>query len=51
MSKKDLKVLGALATIGGAIVVIHGVTSKKWQTAHTVFTIIAVVVAVASLAS
>jgi uncharacterized membrane protein len=49
MSKKDLKVLGAVAAIGGAVVIIHGVTSKKWQTAHTVLTLLSVFVAIASL--
>lgn len=49
MSKKDLKALGAVATIGGAVVVVHGITSKKWQTAHTVFCVLGAVVALATL--
>lgn len=48
MSKKDWKAIGAVAAIGGAVVAIHGVTSKKWQTAHTVFVVVALVVALAT---
>ncbi|HTW06333.1 MAG TPA: hypothetical protein VME46_02415 [Acidimicrobiales bacterium] len=36
MTKKGLKTLGIIATVGGAAVALHGTTSKKWETAHTV---------------
>jgi hypothetical protein len=49
MSKKDLKVLGVIAAAGGAVVAIHGITSKKWQTAHSVFSVLGAVVALATL--
>ena len=49
MNKTDLKTLGAIATVGGVVVVAHGITSKKWQTAHTIFTALSVVVALATL--
>ena len=49
MDKKDLKMLGTIATVGGVIVVAHGITSKKWQTAHTVLSVLSVVVALATL--
>lgn len=49
MSKKDLKVLGVVATIGGAAVVLHGVTSKKWETAHSLFSALSIVVALLTL--
>jgi len=49
MSKKDLQMLGVIAAAGGAVVVVHGITSKKWQTAHTVFSLLGAVVALATL--
>ena len=50
MNKKDLKVLGAIAAVGGAAVAIHGITSKRWQTAHTIFAVVGAAVALATLA-
>jgi hypothetical protein len=50
MSKKDLKALGAIAAVGGVAVVVHGITSKKWETAHTVFSLLGAVVALLTLA-
>ena len=44
MNKKQLARVGAVATIGGGIVTLHGVTSRRWQKAHTVFTVLAIVV-------
>ena len=44
MKKKDLATLGAVATIGGAIVALHGITSKRWKEAHTVFVVASLVV-------
>jgi uncharacterized membrane protein HdeD (DUF308 family) len=49
MDKEDLKMLGAIATVGGVIVVAHGIKSKKWQTAHTVLSVLSGVVALATL--
>jgi hypothetical protein len=31
MSKKDLKTLGTIASVGTAVVAIHGITSKRWR--------------------
>jgi hypothetical protein len=44
MNKKQLVRVGAVATIGGGIVTLHGITSRRWQRAHTVFTVLAMVV-------
>ncbi len=44
MNKKQLARVGAVATIGGGIVTLHGITSRRWQKAHTVFTGLAIVV-------
>jgi hypothetical protein len=49
MSKKDLKVLGMIATVGVVAVVVHGITSKKWETAHTLFSVLGAVVALSTL--
>ena len=48
MNKKDLKAVGAIAAVGTAIVALHGVTSKRWQTAHTILTVIGAVVALST---
>lgn len=50
MSKKDAQLLGAVAAVGGAVVVVHGITSKKWETAHTFFSVLSTLVALATLA-
>jgi len=42
MTKKQLARVGAVATIGGGIVTLHGITSRRWQRAHTVFTVLAI---------
>jgi hypothetical protein len=44
-----MKRLGVAAAVGTAIVVIHGVTDKKWKDAHTLFTVVGAIVALASL--
>jgi hypothetical protein len=49
VNKKDLKTIGAIAAVGGAVVAIHGVTTKRWQIAHTVFTVAGALVALATL--
>jgi hypothetical protein len=46
MDKKQLARVGAVATIGGGIVTLHGITSKRWQKAHTLFTGLAIVIGV-----
>jgi hypothetical protein len=48
MSKKELAALAAVATIGGGLVTLHGITSKRWKEGHTAFTALAVVVALIS---
>jgi hypothetical protein len=48
MSKKNLATLGAVATIGGAVVALHGITNKRWKEGHTTFTVLAAVVALIS---
>jgi hypothetical protein len=49
MSKRDAQTLGAIAAVGVAIVVIHGITNEKWSEAHTLFTVVGAVAAVAAL--
>ena len=41
MTKSQLTKIGAIATIGGAIVTIHGTTSGHWKRAHTLFSVVA----------
>lgn len=48
MSKKDWQSIGTIATVGGAIVALHGMTNRRWQTWHTVFVALATVAAVGS---
>jgi hypothetical protein len=48
MNKKQLTRVGAVATIGGGIVTLHGITSRRWQRAHTAFATLALVVAAIS---
>ena len=43
--------VGAIGAIGSGVTVLHGLTSKNWTTAHTVFTIGGIVAAVGSLVS
>ncbi len=40
MSAKDLQVVGAVAVIAGAIVTLHGLTSRRWRQAHTVVVVL-----------
>jgi hypothetical protein len=42
MTNSDWRVIGTWGTIVGAIVMLHGVTSKNWRTAHTVASILTV---------
>jgi hypothetical protein len=49
VSKKDLKIIGAIAAVGGTVLAIHGITSKRWQTAYTFFTIAGALVALGTL--
>ena len=46
MSTKNERAIGMLSTIGSAVVAIHGITSKRWKTAHTVFVLAGVAAAV-----
>jgi hypothetical protein len=49
MSRRDAETISAIATIGGTIIALHGITSKNWSYAHTLFLALAVVGAVATL--
>lgn len=40
MAKRDWATVGALAAIGTGVVVLHGVTSRKWKDAHTLFSVL-----------
>lgn len=46
MRKRDWDNLSLIATVGGAIVALHGITSRKWQEAHTFFLVLALAAAV-----
>jgi hypothetical protein len=48
MESSDWKALAAIATIGGGIVALHGITSKKWTDAHTLFTALGIAAALAT---
>lgn len=50
MNKKDLKVIGAVAAVGTGVVALHGITSKHWQTAHTIFTLVGLFVTLSTQA-
>jgi hypothetical protein len=45
MSKKDWNALAAVAAVGGAVVTIHGITTRRWQAWHTLFVVLAAVAA------
>ncbi len=48
VESSDWKALAAIATIGGGIVALHGIRSKKWTEAHTFFTVLGIVAALAT---
>ena len=48
MTKTQLTRIGAIATIGGGIVTLHGITNGHWKRAHTVFSVAGGVVGVLS---
>lgn len=48
MNTRQLTTIGAVATIGGGTVMLHRITSRCWQKAHTAFTVLAVAVGVLS---
>ncbi len=50
MTKAQLTKIGAIATIGGGIVTLHGITSGHWRRAHTLFSVAGGVVGVLSFA-
>ena len=50
MRRKFLAKVGALATIGGGLVALHGMSSPRWKRAHAVFTILGLLASVASFA-
>ena len=37
MNKRAVEIIGAISVVGGAFVGIHGVSSKRWQVARSVF--------------
>jgi hypothetical protein len=43
VSRKDWQDLAKLAAAGGAIVALHGITSKKWTEAHTLFAVLGII--------
>jgi hypothetical protein len=38
MSNADWKAIGWVGTLIGAVVIIHGLSSRNWRTAHTIGT-------------
>jgi hypothetical protein len=48
MTKAQLTKVGAIATIGGGIVTLHGITSRHWRRAHTLFSLAGGIVGVLS---
>lgn len=42
MTKSDWRALGSLGALIGAIVMIHGISSKDWKTAHTIGSVLTV---------
>ena len=51
MDKSTWKAIGTLASIGGGLVALHGVSSKRWEDWHTVCTVVAIMAAIGTLAS
>ena len=46
MSNKDWKTLAIVASVGGLVVGLHGITSKRWTNAHTLFVLLGAIAAV-----
>ncbi len=46
----NARTIGLLAIVGSGIVAVHGITSKKWQEAHSIFVVLGVLTAAVSLA-
>ena len=46
MTTSQLTKIGAIATIGGGIVTLHGITSGHWRRAHTLFSVVGAIVGV-----
>jgi len=42
MTKSDWKTLGSLGALIGAIVMLHGISSKEWKSAHTIGSILTI---------
>lgn len=49
MSTKDWQAVQAIATIGGGLTALHGLSNKKWSEAHTAATALGVLAALALL--
>jgi hypothetical protein len=49
--RNDWQAVGAVAAVGTAVTVAHGLTTKNWTTAHTVFTIVGAVAGVGAFLS
>jgi hypothetical protein len=48
MSKKDWKLVGAVATLGGTVVAAHGVANKRWKDWHTTLVVVAALASIVS---
>jgi hypothetical protein len=46
VSAKDWRLVGAVAVAVGAVVAIHGVTSRRWRQAHTLAVVLSALAAV-----
>lgn len=46
MSKRDWDTFSTVATVGGALVALHGITSGKWSDAHKFFLVLSLVAAI-----
>jgi hypothetical protein len=49
VSQKDWRTIATVGGILGLVVALHGVTSRRWQTAHTVATVLGVAAVVGPL--
>lgn len=49
MSSKELDALREIVAVGTVAVIVHGITSKKCEVAHTMFAVLGVVVALLTL--
>jgi hypothetical protein len=49
MTNKQWRLIRAMATIGTAVVTLHGISSKRWRTWHTVLAVVGLVASIGAV--